>query len=163
MDKHWDPTVLYPISWDRTWWKIIWKKKRTYVYDWVTLLYLRNGHNIVNQWFLNKKLINYKEDFTALFSKPPQVEDTYGWCQKDLDSNSGSTFCRMSLSKLFNIIDPQFLHQIRNICEARDIAWALSEWELILSIFSILWRKMIRTFLTGVPLQLFRIYRWVSD
>ena len=28
-----------------------------YVYDWVTILYSRNWHNIVNQLYLNKKVI----------------------------------------------------------------------------------------------------------
>ena len=29
--------------------------KKSYIYDWVTLLYSRNRHNIVNQLYFNKK------------------------------------------------------------------------------------------------------------
>ena len=36
MDKQWGPTVkkreLYALSWDRTWWKIIWEKECIYIY-----------------------------------------------------------------------------------------------------------------------------------
>ena len=36
MDKQWGPIVqhrgLYPISWGRTWWKIVWEKECIYVY-----------------------------------------------------------------------------------------------------------------------------------
>ena len=47
------PTVqlreLYPASWDRTWWKIVWEKKMYMcVCDWIALLYSRNWHNIIN-------------------------------------------------------------------------------------------------------------------
>ena len=47
---------LYLVSWDRPWWKIICERKCINMYNWVTLLYSRNWHNIVNQWCFNKKL-----------------------------------------------------------------------------------------------------------
>ena len=31
------------------------KKRNVYMYDWVTLLYSRNWHNIINQLYFNKK------------------------------------------------------------------------------------------------------------
>ena len=39
------------------------KKECMYVYDWVTLLYSRNWHNIVNQLYFNTKIkkISYKD------------------------------------------------------------------------------------------------------
>ena len=55
----WGPTgqhgELYPTSWERTWWTTAWEKECVYVrvYDWVTLLYSRNWHNIVNQLYFN--------------------------------------------------------------------------------------------------------------
>ena len=51
-DKQWHPIVqhreLWPISWVRPQWKIIWEKECVYMYDWVTMLYSRNWHNTVN-------------------------------------------------------------------------------------------------------------------
>ena len=46
---------LYPATFARTWWKIIWKNGCIYTYEWVIWLYSRNWHNIVNQLFFNKK------------------------------------------------------------------------------------------------------------
>ena len=47
-DKQWDPTIqhreLCPVSWVRTWWKIIWEKECIYMYEWATMLYSRNRH-----------------------------------------------------------------------------------------------------------------------
>ena len=62
MDKQWSPTVqqreLYLISWDRTWWKIVWKNNthththtHTYLGHYV---YSRNWQNTVDQLNFNK-------------------------------------------------------------------------------------------------------------
>ena len=61
MDDKWDPSVqhweLYPISWDRTWRKIVGEKECVFMYDWVTALYSRNWHNTVNQLYSNKCIL----------------------------------------------------------------------------------------------------------
>ena len=66
------------ISWVRTWWKIVWKKRKNifiYIYthmnththicmnDWVTLLYCRKWRNIVNQLHFNKQFKTIKKTF----------------------------------------------------------------------------------------------------
>ena len=52
-DKPWGLAVqhreLCLVSWTRPWWKIIGEKQCIYMYDWVTMLYSRNWHYIVNQ------------------------------------------------------------------------------------------------------------------
>ena len=62
MDKQRCPTIkhreLCPISWSRTWWKIVREKKCIYMYDWVTILHSQNWHNTVNQLYTNKKILN---------------------------------------------------------------------------------------------------------
>ena len=39
MGNQWSPTIqnkeLYPISWDRTWWKIVWEKECVCVYIYI--------------------------------------------------------------------------------------------------------------------------------
>ena len=40
--------------------KIIWKKECVHMYDWVTLLYSRNWHNMANQLYFNT-IFNKKE------------------------------------------------------------------------------------------------------
>ena len=61
MEKQWGLTIqhreLYPVSWDRPWWKIVWEKECIYVYAWVTVLYSRNWQNTVNQLNSNKNKI----------------------------------------------------------------------------------------------------------
>ena len=59
---------------DGTWWKIIWEEEcicqfllYSIVYIWVTMLYIRNLHNIVNRLYFSKifsKSINIKEKVT---------------------------------------------------------------------------------------------------
>ena len=62
MNKQQGPTVqhreLYPVSWDRPWWKILWEKECKSMYDWVTMLHSRNGLNTVNQLSPNKNKHN---------------------------------------------------------------------------------------------------------
>ena len=41
-------------------------RKRMYIYDWVTILYSRNWHNIVNQPYSNKKQKFLKEVIATL-------------------------------------------------------------------------------------------------
>ena len=61
LDKQWGPIVqhreLHPISWDRTWRKILREKECTYMYDWVTMLYSINWYNTVNQLYSNKNKV----------------------------------------------------------------------------------------------------------
>ena len=47
--------MLYPISWDRTWWKIVRGKECIYMHDWIIMLFSRKWHNVVNQLYFNKK------------------------------------------------------------------------------------------------------------
>ena len=67
MDKQWGPTVqhreLDPISWDRTWWKIVWEKRCKYMSDWVTLLYSRNWNTTlkINFPLVLKKFVHHKK------------------------------------------------------------------------------------------------------
>ena len=62
MDKQCGPTLqhreLYPVSWDKAWWEIVWEKEKIYIhtYDWVTVLYSRNWHSTVNQLYSYKNL-----------------------------------------------------------------------------------------------------------
>ena len=46
---------LYPISHDNLYGERIWKRMDVCImYNWITLLYTRNYHNIVNRLYLNK-------------------------------------------------------------------------------------------------------------
>ena len=49
---------LHLISWDRTWWKIVWEKECIYTYDWVTMLYSRNWYYSINQLYFTQKFSN---------------------------------------------------------------------------------------------------------
>ena len=55
-DKQRGPTAqdreLYPVPWDRPWWTII-EKECVCMHDWVTLLFSRNWHNIVNHLYFD--------------------------------------------------------------------------------------------------------------
>ena len=43
------------------------KKERLYVYNWVTLLYSRDWHDIVNQLYFNKKVNKIKNKDTGMW------------------------------------------------------------------------------------------------
>ena len=103
MDKQWSPSVqhrqLYPITCDRTWWKIISEKRkyiRVCVWDWVTFLYSRNWQNIINQLYFNKKIfLNTHQSVNSNFPGESEVSSLlpficifwFPWMEK------GSLYC----------------------------------------------------------------------
>jgi len=85
MDKQWGPSEqhreLYPVSWDRTWWKKIWEKNEKYIYTHIHLtgvimLYSRNWLNTVNQQNFNK---NWKKIRRAILRPFPKTSHLECW------------------------------------------------------------------------------------
>ena len=107
------------LSNDRRRWEIIWEKECLRVYDWVTLLYSRDGQNTAHQLHFNKKIDMFlKKEFLSMFQLGLQLWSRQGatplrggykqeTSPRLWGSHLSSATCTLR-DGLLNLSDPQF-------------------------------------------------------
>ena len=83
LNKQWGPTAcyreVYPISWDKPWWKVRGIHTHTHMYDLVTLQYSTNWHNIINYTLIKNKLQNKNQSDRSSTVIPPGIRAKVDW------------------------------------------------------------------------------------